>query len=68
MRFPLDIIWITDGAISDVHKNVPLEPLATENTLIPYTGTLPVSMVLEVASGTFDRLGWRVGDSVRVQY
>ncbi len=68
MLFPLDILWITDGTISDVHKNVPVEPFATEDTLIPYTGKLPVSMVLEVVSGTFDRLGWRVGDSVRVQY
>lgn len=68
MLFPLDMVWVSEGVITDITPHLPLEPGATNDTLTPYTGKLPVNMVLEVASGTVDRLGWQLGDSVRVQY
>jgi len=68
MLFPLDIVWITDGVISDMSEMLPLEPTAPESDLTLYTGKEPVQMVLEVASGTVRQNGWRLGDSVTVQY
>lgn len=68
MQFPLDIIWISDGIITDVSPHLPLEPGATNDTLKRYTGSVAVTMVLEVPSGTIDRLGWKIGDSVKVEY
>jgi uncharacterized membrane protein (UPF0127 family) len=68
MLFPLDIVWITDGAITDISAHLPLEPGVTEQNLIKYAGREPVTMVLEVASGTVERMGWKIGDSVTVQY
>lgn len=68
MRFPLDMVWLTDGVITDIHEYVPLEPGISEPLLTLYRGKMPVSMVLEVPSGTVERYGWALGDSLRVQY
>ena len=68
MRFPLDFVWVSDGYISDLVYNAPLEIGVQEESLTRYTGRYPVDMVLEVPSGTVRSIGWRVGDSVRVQY
>lgn len=68
MQFPLDMVWFTDGVITDIHEHVPLEPGISEPFLTLYSGKKPVNMVLEVASGTVARYGWAVGDSLRVQY
>lgn len=68
MVFPLDMVWLTDGVITDIHEHLPLESGVSEPFLTPYTGKVPVNMVLEVVSGTVERYGWRLGDSLRVQY
>ena len=58
MQFPIDIIWIGDGRVAGVEKNVSPE----------FTGELPspvpVQVVLEVPGGFADRHGIRRGDRV----
>lgn len=63
MRFPIDIIWIRDTTIVDIHTNVPVPESANLPT---YATKLPVNKVFEVSAGTVDRLGIRVGDSVSI--
>jgi uncharacterized membrane protein (UPF0127 family) len=61
MRLPLDFIWITDGQVAGITRNVP----AT------FAGTLsspaPVDQVLEVPGGFADRHGIKTGDRVTWQ-
>lgn len=68
MRIPLDMIWIADGRITEITPRVPAPQLATPDAALPlYTPSAPVTMVLEVNAGTAERLGWKVGDTVRVE-
>lgn len=61
MRLPLDLIWISDGRVAGITRNVP----AT------YPGELtspaPVDQVLEVPGGFADRHGIKTGDRVKWQ-
>jgi uncharacterized protein len=60
MEFPLDFIWIVQGKIVGLEKQVPPN----------FTGTLsspePVNYVLEVPGGFADRYGIKVGDEVKL--
>jgi uncharacterized membrane protein (UPF0127 family) len=58
MQFPIDIIWITQGKIVGVEKNV--SPKFTGTHCSPE----PVNYVLEVPGGFADRHGIKVGDPV----
>jgi uncharacterized membrane protein (UPF0127 family) len=59
MQFPLDIIWIKEGWVTGLAKNVPAD----------FSGQVaspgPVDRVLEVPAGFSDRQGIRVGDPVK---
>jgi uncharacterized membrane protein (UPF0127 family) len=59
MLFPLDFIWIRDGRVAGLTRNVPPD----------FTGDLsspvPVNYVLEVPAGFGDKYAIRVGDPVR---
>ena len=61
MRLPLDLIWIDDGRVAGVTRNVPRT----------FPGNLsspaPVTYVLEVPGGFADRHGIKAGDPVRWQ-
>lgn len=59
MRFPLDLIWIVDGRVAGLTRNVP--PTFPGNLPSP----VPVNYVLEVPGGFADRYGIKVGDRVR---
>ena len=59
MRLPLDLIWISDGRVAELTRNVP----ATFPGAL--TSPTPVSHVLEVPGGFADRHGIREGDRVR---
>ncbi len=58
MRFPLDIVWVYQGKIVYIEKNV--QP--------SFTGILTpkedADAVLEVNAGIMDRLGMKVGDKL----
>ena len=56
--FPLDIIWIDDGVIIDIHENVPPpNPNTPDNQLELYSPKQPITMVLEVNAGVVKTLG-----------
>ncbi|MBU6142283.1 DUF192 domain-containing protein [Patescibacteria group bacterium] len=61
MEFPLDIIWISEGKIVGIAKDLP--PAVFGETTI-YTPPQPVDQVLEINAGLSDRYGFRIGDAV----
>ncbi len=65
MRFPLDIIWIADGKIVDISKN--LQP-DTGVMASSYRPAVPADMVLELNAGVADADGLKIGDSVILKY
>lgn len=68
MRFPIDILWIKDGKILKIDKNVPVPPDgADDKDLSLYHPSSPVQYVLEVNAGFSDLNGFKVGDSVQIQ-
>ncbi len=65
MFFPIDIIWINDGIITQIHKNVPApEPNTPENELMFYLPDDPIDLVLEVPAGFSDQNNIMPGDPV----
>jgi uncharacterized protein len=61
MRLPLDLIWISDGRVEGITRNVPATFPGELNSPVP------VSHVLEVPSGFAERHGIKTGDRVRWQ-
>lgn len=65
MRFPLDLVWISDGRVVDVTARVPDEPPGTPDAELPiYSPARPANRLLEVNAGWAKRNGVRVGDEV----
>jgi uncharacterized membrane protein (UPF0127 family) len=64
MRFAIDIVWIRAGRIVHVESDV---PHVVSGPLPVYRPAETADRVLEVAAGTVQRLGWRVGDAVRIE-
>lgn len=64
MRFPIDIVWIRNGRIVDLHQDVPFEPGGNGPTLRPRQ---IVDAVLEVPAGYAAASGWRIGDRVKLE-
>jgi uncharacterized membrane protein (UPF0127 family) len=61
MRLPLDLIWISEGRVAGLTRNV---PATFPGDLI---SPAPVTHVLEVPGGFADRHGIKEGDRVRWQ-
>jgi len=59
MRFPLDFIWIRNGSIVDLTRNVPISP-----PLATHTPNSSVTHVLEIPAGFIDQHNIHLGDSV----
>lgn len=65
MKFPLDFIFINNGKVVDLYKNVPPPlPSQAETTLPQYEPSSPINMVLEVNVGFIDQYNVKVGDDV----
>lgn len=65
MKFPIDIIWINDGKVAEIDRNVQPPAVGTNSgQLTLYRPDKPVDYVLEVKSGFSDKNGVKVGDSV----
>jgi hypothetical protein len=65
MLIPLDIIWISDGKIVKIDKNVPAPSANTpDDKLKKFSANRPVDYVLEVNAGFADNNNIKVGDSV----
>lgn len=67
MKIPLDIIWISDGRVSQINTNV-MPPAANtpDSSLTIYTPTYPIDYVLEVNGGFSTNNNIRVGDLVEI--
>lgn len=64
MLIPLDIIWINDGKVVKIDKNIPNpDPNTPESELKRYSPASPVDYVLEVNAGFSDKFGLKVGDT-----
>jgi len=66
MRFPLDMIWIRDGVIVDITRNVPVakDPEYPVNQFAP---SEPANWVLEVNAGWAERHKVVVGEKVALE-
>jgi uncharacterized protein len=58
MRFPLDILWILNGKVVHIEKNVPKAFLET------LTPQVAANQVLEINAGLSDKLGIKEGNKV----
>jgi uncharacterized membrane protein (UPF0127 family) len=68
MNFSLDLIWIKDGSIIGISKNIPKPVSGTlEKDLITYYPPSEVNMVLEVLSGWAERNNIKTGDEIKLQ-
>lgn len=67
LTYPLDIIWFNEGKIVDIAPRVPpTNPDVPESQYPRYSARLPTKYVIEVPSGTVDRLGIKIGDPISV--
>ena len=65
MEFALDIIWIRDEAVVQIHASVPPPNEETPEDQLPrYRPDEPITHVLELAAGAAARYGITVGDRV----
>lgn len=65
MLIPIDIIWIKDGKIIRIDKNVAIPDKNTpDNKLKTYSAGVLVDFVLEVNSGFSDKNSIKVGDPI----
>ncbi|MDD5547684.1 MAG: DUF192 domain-containing protein [Candidatus Pacebacteria bacterium] len=62
MKFPLDMIWIKNGKITGIEKNV-LPPPQTGGLKIYYPPGA-IDRVLEVNAGESDKIGIKTGDQI----
>lgn len=62
MTFPLDIIWIEDNRIVNIHKNIAPEGDSPVNH---YNSQFKVNYVLEVNAGFADEQKIKIGDTVQ---
>lgn len=65
MYISIDIIWINDGVIAQIHENVPApEPGTPDSQLKLYAPDSPYDYVLEVNAGYSDQNNWGVGTPI----
>lgn len=65
MGFPIDIIWIDDGKVVQIDKNLePEEAITPVEELKLYIPNQPIDYVLEVNSGFSERNDLEIGDNV----
>lgn len=63
MRFPIDIIWISNGKVVDITANAPVE---TSDKLPTYSPRVPINMVLETRAGWAAENNITVGDQLTI--
>ncbi|MFH0936836.1 MAG: DUF192 domain-containing protein [Candidatus Daviesbacteria bacterium] len=65
MKFPLDMIFIKDGKVVDVLKNVPPPSQGQKDDTLPiYQPVSEIDMMLETSSSFTDTNNIKVGDTV----
>ncbi len=63
MHFPIDMIWLTDGIVSDITPSV---PVGTSDKLPTYSPRQPVNAILETRAGWAEENGITIGDQLRL--
>lgn len=66
--FPLDIIWIKDGKVLSVTKNIPVEKDVPNDKLTLYPAPGVVDYVLEVNAGFSDKNNIKAGSTFQMQF
>lgn len=61
MEFPLDILWIENGRVVEIKKNIDLD---SREIFYPKAES---DLVLEFAAGTVDEFGIKTGDVVTIE-
>jgi uncharacterized membrane protein (UPF0127 family) len=64
MRFPLDMLFVRDGRVNEIVRNVPAPSGSQDGTEIRVQSQEPADWVLEVNSGWTQEHGVEVGDEV----
>lgn len=64
MRFPIDIIWLKDGKVVDIHHDVPVAASQSLADLATYSPIEAADTVFEVAAGVARELGVEPGDEL----
>lgn len=67
MHFPIDMLFIQNGKIVTIYKNVPV-PKNNNEQLPIYRPTAPVNAVLEINAGLAKTYGFRINDRVIISY
>ncbi|MEK7534060.1 MAG: DUF192 domain-containing protein [Patescibacteria group bacterium] len=65
MKFPIDIIFIRNGRIVTIHKNVKPPTNSNENPPI-YRSSEPADIVLEINAGLSEKYNFKEGDVMRL--
>ncbi len=65
MKFPIDIIYIKDGKIVTIYKNVK-PPKSGNESLLIYKPKEPANMVLEINAGLSDKYKFKEGDKISI--
>ncbi len=63
MHFPLDMVWISEGRVAEIHKNLPPEGKSPRHF---YRPAQPIEAILEINGGYCERYNIRVGDKVKI--
>lgn len=63
MSFPLDFVWIRDGRVVDLSKNIPTQ---TDQKPVYVTPKENITSVLEVNAGWIDKYNIQIGDTVQL--
>jgi len=66
MKFPIDIIFIRDGAIVTIYSNLE-HPTPTEQNPPIYQPKSPANMVLEINAGLSSKYGFKEGDKIELE-
>lgn len=64
MRFPIDIVWIRDGRVVDIHRDVPVPASRALKDLKTVSPVEPADTVLELNAGVAAEIGLQPGDGI----